>query len=455
MLNIFKTKIVKNASWMVGVRIFQMILSFFVGLYVARYLGPANYGTLNYTLSLIALFSAVSTLGFNNILVKELIDRPEKQGEVIGTSIVLRLFSSLFSIVSVILVAYLFNPDDKIIIVMTAVQSLALLFQGLETISYWYQSRLQSKVPSIIHAIAYTVVSIVKLVFCLTQRALLWFAFSNLIDVFVVGCLLLIAYKKSKGLKLTFSWTHGKRMLKMSWFYIVSGVMITLYNQTDKIMLKALLDETTVGYYSVAYTLSTIWVFVLVAIIDSMRPVIIEMHAKSDFISYEKNNRRLYTIVFWLSIFVAIVFALLADFIVKILYGEAYVPAASAFRILVFSIPFSYLGVAKDIWLLCENKQKYIILLSAGGAAINIALNYLLIPTFQASGAALATVITQIFVNIFLLLLIKPLRKNGKLILQGICFIGIRNRSPDADHNHDDENKIAQEACDKSDGDEE
>ena len=83
-------RIVKNAGWLIGGKIAQMILNLVVGLLTARHLGPSNYGIINYANAYIAFFSSLCTLGINNILVKELIDNPKREGEILGSSILLR-----------------------------------------------------------------------------------------------------------------------------------------------------------------------------------------------------------------------------------------------------------------------------------------------------------------------------------------------------------------------------
>ena len=135
--------------------------------------------------------------------------------------------------------------------------------------------------------------------------------------------------------------------------------MISIYSQTDKLMLKQMLDETSVGYYSLASNINTMWVFVLTAIIDSMFPTIISLY-KTDRQAFEKKNRQLYAIIIYISIFVSLVFVFFGKFMIRLLYGVEYLPAAVPLRIITWYTIFCYLGVARGAWIICENKQKYL-----------------------------------------------------------------------------------------------
>ena len=108
-LNFLKSKESKNASWIIGGKILQMILSLFVGALSARYLGPANYGTINYGMALTSFFMSFCTLGLHNIVVKDFVENPEDQGKTLGSAIFMRMLSSLASSIMIISVSFFIN----------------------------------------------------------------------------------------------------------------------------------------------------------------------------------------------------------------------------------------------------------------------------------------------------------------------------------------------------------
>ena len=228
-------------------------------------------------------------------------------------------------------------------------------------------------------------------------------------------------YYKSGGKKLRFSWSAGKKLLGKSHHFILSGLMVAIYGQTNKIMLKQMVDEVEVGYFSTAVTICGMWCFVLSAIIDSAYPSIVEAH-QTDAELFKKRNRQLYAIVFYVSMGVSLLFQIFAPLAVRILYGEAYMEAVDSLRIVTWYTAFTYLGVARNAWLVCENAQKHLKYIYCAAAVCNIALNFAFIPLWGAEGAALASLVSQTLTSIVLPLFMKPLRPNAVLMLEAIVL---------------------------------
>ena len=106
---ILHNRIVSNASWLVAGKVIQMVINLIVGLMTARYLGPSNYGLINYGAAYTGFFSALCTLGINSVIVKEFIDQPGEEGKILGTSLGLRFFSGLFSVITIICVSFVLD----------------------------------------------------------------------------------------------------------------------------------------------------------------------------------------------------------------------------------------------------------------------------------------------------------------------------------------------------------
>ena len=438
----FKNATVKNAGWIIAGKIVQMILSLFVGLLSARYLGPSNYGLINYASAYTAFFTSLCTLGLNSILVKEIVDNPDEQGEIIGSTLLLRFVASLMSVISIIALVSIIDKDEPITIAVVALSSIGLVFHIFEAIRFWFQSKLLSKNSAIASVIAYVITSAYKITLLILGKSVEWFAFSLSIDYLCVGILLFVFYKKHKGPKLSFSWKTSKRLLKSSYHFILPGIMVAIYGYTDKFMLKQMLDEASVGYYATATAICAMWTFVLNAIIDSIYPSIMQankerkeaeesageanlpLYSEKNLL-FEKRNKQLYAIVIYISFGVSIFFCVFARLIISILYGEAYLPAVGPFRVVTWYTAFSYLGVARNAWIVCENKQKYLKYIYISSALSNIVLNIIFIPWLGATGAAIASLVTQIITTLVIPFFIKPLRKNSILMVESLLLKGV------------------------------
>lgn len=420
-LGFLRNKEVKNASWLIGGKIVQMILSLFVGVLSARYLGPSNYGLVSYGMSLVSFCMSFCTLGINSVIVKDFLDHPEDQGTAIGSSIAFRAVSSFCSAIAVVAVSFVIDYGEWETIVVVALCGVSLLFHVMDTINYWFQAQYKSKITAIAAFIAYAATAAYKIILLVLNKNVFWFAFATSVDYVVLGAVLLIAYKKHNGPRLRFSFQKGKALLKKSYHYILSGMMVAIYGQTDKLMLKQMLSESAVGYYAIATAVCSMWTFVLTAVIDAAYPTIVGCFKKEKEL-FDKRNRQLYAIVFYVSVCVSVGFCLLGDFVIRILYGEAYEPSVLPLKIITWYTAFSYLGVARSAWMVCHDKQKYLKFMYVPAIIINIILNLICIPPMGAAGAALASLITQVFTSIILPLFIKDLRPNAKLMLEAIIL---------------------------------
>lgn len=425
--NVLNNRVVKNAGWLIFGKIAQMCINLFVGLLTARYLGPSNYGVINYGSAYTAFFLNLCTLGINSVLVKEFVDYPNEEGKIIGTTLGLKGVASVLSAISIMLISSFIDANEPTTILVVALCSIGLVFNILDTFNYWFQSKLQSKVTAMASLIAFAVTAAYKVYLMVTDKSVVYFAFATSIDYMCIGVLLILVYNRYKGSKLCFSWEYGKKLLKSSTPFIIPGLMVAIYGQTDKMMLKQMISDAEIGYYSTAVSICTMWCFILSAIIDSMYPIIMEAYNenKNNFIH---KNKILYAIIFYCCILVSVFITVFAKVIVKILYGNAYLPTVNPLRIITWYTAFSYLGLARNAWIVCENKQKYLTPVYASAALANVILNLIFIPLYGASGAAAASLIAQILTTIVVPFMIPALKENSKLMIEAILFKGVWKR---------------------------
>lgn len=412
-------KVFKNSSWIIFGQIFQMILSFLVGAYTARYLQPENYGLINLGLSYVTIFSSISSLGIEGILINEMINNPDKEGSILGTSIVLRLVSSFLSIISLICFFAITNFNTMEMAIITVIQSFSLLFNIYEWFEYWFQSKLLSKYAVISRIIAAVVVALIRIIFIHLNLSVLFFALVQIFNTFSCFILLYILFKKNSSIELKYDKEYAKKLLRKGFPFLLSSLCIILYARMDKIMIGYYLGETNVGFYTAAVTLSELINFVPQSIITSARPVIFESAKDSEF-KYKRRIIQLYCIVFYFCLLVCLFIFIFSDWIVELVYGIEYISASISFKILSFANIFSLLGVARTILLVCQNKMSYLKNFTFLGSLTNLILNMILIPIYGISGAAIATFFTQLSVFTVFPLLYKETRKDVGLFFESL-----------------------------------
>lgn len=391
-------KVFENSSWLLTNSIFNMILGVFVTAIVARYFGPNKFGQLNYAVAFVSLFAAIANLGLDTLTIKNIVDETWDEGIILCTSFILRVIGGfLLTIVSYIVIKII-EPNDTNIHILVLIMSFTMMLKAFEVIEYWIQAYQKSKISSIIRMITYILVSLLRILVVVFKGSITVYTFIYLIDSAVFGVASLIVYFKirEKTLPWKFNITYARYILSQSWYLILSGLMVSLYNRIDQVMLGSMLiSKSETGVYSAAVTLAEMWYFVPMAIITSFKPVIMSKKNENQE-SYNKSVQTLYNIITFISITFGILVTIFSRLIVSILYGAAFTKSANILIILVWAGTFAMLGCCRSIWLVSEGLQKYSMFYTFVGCMVNIPLNYLLIPMYGAYGAAIATLLAQI-----------------------------------------------------------
>ena len=419
-------KFIKNTGWLIFDKIVHMLMSLVVTGAVARHLGEYDYGIINYGLSFVNIFAIISKMGIDGIIVSELVKDKENEGTIVGTTLGLRMISSLLSILATLIFVYVLNPSEWIVVVVSVIESFTLIGWVFDTLDYYFQANLLSKYSALARTLSYPVVCVYRLLLVWLESSLVWFAFATVIDALIIGILLVWFYRKSKGRKLSFSWCFGKHLLSQGRHFILVNLLVTIYTQMDRLMIGGLADQSQVGLYSAAMTIANLWVFIPNALIDSARPIIMELKYQHKEVLYQKRWSQLHAAIIWLSICAGVLVTFFGKLALWIIYGEAFLGALSVLLILIWSRLFSLLGLLRSTWMLCESLEKYIKYFIGLGAVMNMILNSMLIPKFGAEGAAVATLLTEIAASFVVSSLYKKTRGLTKHIFDGLFLRKIR-----------------------------
>lgn len=418
----------KNTVWVFGGKVLQIISAIFIGAWVARYLGPDQLGILSYSQSLIALFLALSTLGLNGILVRELVNRPEKKNVLLGTSLILQTCGSIFLMLLLVYFVYSFEENEltrKIIIILGS----ATFFDSFTVISLYFQSTVESKFTVRINIAVLLISAFVKILLILSKAPLIFFVFLILAESILttIGLIWLYTNKGLTLFKWSFSKKIAKKLLKDSWPLILSGIIVSIYMKVDQIMIKEMMNTAYVGQYSAAVRLSEAWYFIPSVISTSLFPAIVNAKKRSEELYYER-LQRLYDLMTLFSISIALPMTFLSGWLINILYGEAYFLSGDVLSLHIWAGVFVFLGVSREGWILSENLQRYTMVYLGLGMICNIILNLFLIPSYGIIGAAAATLIAQAVSVLIAPALFKSTRISFVMMIKSLTFYSIFSR---------------------------
>lgn len=381
---------------MFGGRFISLGISFFVGVYIARYLGPANYGLLSYVTSFVGLFGFLASFGIDGIVSREIIKDHDKKDGLIGTGFYIKLVGSLIAIASVFVIS-LFTTHDIFTLGLIWIFSLSFIPQAFNIVEIYFQSQVLSKKVVIAQIVSNVCSAILKLSVIFLNKGIFWLTLIFLVEASIYGVILLFNYRKFGNhiRSWKFNKNIAKSLLKDSWPLMLSSVAIGIYMKIDQVMIKNMLGNEQAGIYAVAVKLSEVWYFIPTLICTSLFPSIVNaMHTNKGL--FENRMKRLYSLMFWISFIIAIVTTILAYPIIAILFGKAYMGAITTLQIYIWAGVAVFIGSAVGQYILASNSTKIYFYTTIIGALVNISLNIILIPRMGIKGAALATLISYI-----------------------------------------------------------
>lgn len=408
-------------GWLLGGKIVNMILSFFVSLATARYLGPDNFGSINYVAAYVSFFSSITSLGLSVIVIKEISMGKEDDNEVIWTGILMRFLTAVFSTIAVIALVSITDKSDPLMVKIAILESIAILASAFDTFMYWFQGKLLGKYTSIASVVAYIGMSLYRIYLLANNADILWFAFATSVDTLLLSLILMLCYVRENGFRPKVSVRLGKSLMKQSYHYMISGLIAILYSKIDQIMLKQMLDTYSVGLYTAALTIAGLWGMIPSAFIQSVSPILYK-NAEENRGMFYKRLRQSYAGIWLLNICWSLGVSIFSYWVIYLLYGKAYLGARGALVIVVWYTGITSIGSLTQVYLATENKNKYVNYFALAGLVTDVVLNALLIPKMGILGAAIATLVTYTVIHIVMPLAIKDTRDAGRLIIQGMLF---------------------------------
>jgi len=392
-----------NTGWMFFGQFFSLAVAFFIGAYIARYLGPKNFGLMSYVISFVGLFGFLAGGGADNILSRELIKFPEKKDELLSAGLWLKLGGAVLAIIVINIAGFLTSPD-YLTRLLIFIFSTTFIGQSLTVISLYFQAQVLSKNNILAQLISTIISSILKLLIIHFKGGIIWLIIIYVFDSLTLGAGLVIIYLRQTNKKINWPFDRSwvKKIFQNSLPLMFTTVAVTIYGRIDQIIVKQMMSDTALGFYAAAAKLSDLWLFIPSIICASLFPAIVKVYG--DKTLYEDRLKKLITPLLAIATLISIIIFLSAEYLIYFLFGAGYLPAAAILKIYIWSIIPAFLMVVLNYYLVAENYTYIYLTITIIGAAANIILNILLIPRYGTSGSAVANLISYALVPLSLLL---------------------------------------------------
>lgn len=431
-------KYLDNTLWIMGDKFIGLGVGFLVAVVVARYLGPEDFGTYSYVLSLVALFSVAGHMGLSGLVVREIVKKPKERGVILGTTFGLKLISMSVAYIGLLAYGFLYEGVASIEFLLIALLGSTLILRSVEVIDFWFQSFIQAKYVSIANLIGLTVSSAAKLLFVFLGLGLSFFVLANVLQVIALATGLIVLYLIKSDLKIkkwTFTWEKSKELLGQGWLIYLGSIFAMLNLKIDQVMLKWYQGAEQVGVYAVAAQLSEAWYFIPVAIVASFFPKLIELREK-DFAMYQVRLQQLFNILFLMALVVAVLVTFGGSFLISVFFGEQYIASASILVVHIWAAIFIFMRALFSRWILIEDALVFSLVTQGFGAVVNIVLNYYWIQEYGGMGAAYATLLSYASSSFVALFFYKKTRPIFWMMCKAIfifpwAFTRVRNEKID------------------------
>ncbi len=388
-------KIFTNTGWLFVDKGLRLCMGLLINAWMARYLGPEQFGVFNYALAFVMIFSTLANLGLDGIVVRDIVRDPSCRDETLGSAFVMKFVAGILTLVVTSASITLLRPNDNVAFWMVVVTAAGTIFQAFDTVDFWFQSQVSAKSVVYARSFAFLAMSFLKIALIVANAPLITFALAGMGEVAIASAGLVVAYKCNG--RFLREWTANipriKQLLNDSWPLILGGVFLSIHARIDQIMLGQMISQQEVGYFSAATKLIDVLAFVPVIIFISVSPEITSSKSEGEEIYFYKLAQvyRLMTILFML---VAVPVFFIGDWLVVFLYGNEYQAAGKLLNLYVVRLFFTNMGMGKALFITNENLFRYAMFAALIGSITNIGLNYIWIPKYMSVGVIWAMIVS-------------------------------------------------------------
>lgn len=389
-----KQKVVANIYWAVLGKCVNLLGSLIVGIIVARYLGPDQYGLMNYVISFVTMFQVFADFGLDSIQIREESKNLNDRDKLIGTTFILKLACAAVAILLISLFSYLYVDDVRTIMLIllysaTIIFNTTWVIRNHFTAMVWNEYIVKTEISRTVIGIA------IKLILLYFKAPLSWFVAALVLDSILLASGYSLSYSKKIGRirKWTFDKECARYLLSQSFPLLLSGTALVIYHRIDQVMIGDMLDNQSVGIYAVATRFVEVMIFVPTIIAQTVTPLLVKMRKETPE-KYDRMASMFMNVTVWLCAIMAVSVSMIAYPLVYFTFGSQYLAAVSVLMIMAYKVIGDALSQMSGQLIIVEGRQKYVSLRNVIGCVVCVALNWLFIPRYGIYGAAVVSIVT-------------------------------------------------------------
>lgn len=402
--------VASNLFWAAAGKVVTLLGSLFVGIVIARYLGPEQYGLMSYVVSFVALFQIVASFGLDNIEIREESKPQNDVGAILGTAMTLRGILAVLVVVATIATSAMMEAD-KTITAYVAIYSLSVIGQCFILYRNYFTAIVENEYIAKSQILATLIGVTLKVILLLNNATLACFIFVTALDYFFQAIGYIISYKKraKERPKWHFDRKLAVYLLKESFPLLLTSAAVLVYQRIDQVMIGRLIDKESVGYFSVASRMVDVIIYLPQIAVQTVMPLLIRIR-EQDERQYRERAQTFMGLTVWGTGLFSLAVSLIAQPAITLLFGDAYANAIPILQILSFKAMALALSIVAGQMLIIEGLQRWAIFRDSLGCVVCITLNYLFLPRYGAVFAAVSAILSNLTAGYLADAIIPPYR---------------------------------------------
>jgi O-antigen/teichoic acid export membrane protein len=393
-------------------RIFGLATSFLIVFLISRFFGVSNYGNYSLVFTISQATAMIFALGIPNAIIliignKRLNSKEAKSLLFKGIKI-----AFLFSLIPFIL--FYFNADhlsslfgNKELVVFFKIVAFVIPFFIIHELFLYYFIAIKNfKIYNLLMFVFPNLfLGLFLIIFHFLDKTGFYTYLAFAIAIFLIVLIEFILIYETRLPEIS-KLISTKSLIKTASPMMFSGLLLYLLNWTDVIMLGLMTDEKQVGVYNIAYKIGSVGFLVIVSVSTIITPRMAELYGKGDVAELKKMIQNATRLIAILSIPLVFVLIFLNKFILSF-FGIVTSAGSNTLIIVSLGVLFSAMVGNVDQILNMTNNQKILRNITIFSFLVNVFLNYTLIPIYGINGAAVASLVSNIVINLLCVYYIK------------------------------------------------